>query len=269
VNEMSYNNIIYDSKEGIAFITLNRPKVLNAISYPMMDEINKAMGVVEEDDSIRVLVFRGTGRAFSSGADYKEMDELVGNWQKDPHAYIRHIKKREHSLLLRLRRFQKPTIAEIKGYAIGVAMGMALCCDIRVVSEDAKFGPRFVKLGLLAGDGDCYLLPALVGYGHAMEYLLTGEFITAQDAFRMGLANRIVPIDKLEQTTLEVAKEFMDAAPRAVASTKEALNRVLVPALQADLDNVVQLQSMLKQTEDHPEALKAFLEKRKPKFKGR
>jgi enoyl-CoA hydratase/carnithine racemase len=267
---MSYQNILYKKKDGIAAITFNRPKTLNAVTYPMMEEIKKAMDDAENDPSVRVLIFKGAGRAFSSGADVKEMDDVTAPMAKsDPHAYIKHIQSWEHSLLVAIRKFEKPTIAQVKGYAIGVACGMALCCDMRVVSEEAKFGPRFVKMGLVPGDGDSAMLTALVGFGHAMEYLLTGEYITAQDAYRMGLANRLVPLEQLEQATLELAQTLMDAAPRAVASVKVDLNRVLLPLLESDLEFSVRLQSLLKQTNDHKEALQAFLEKRKPKFTGR
>jgi len=227
---MDYNNIIYEKRDGIAKITLNRPRVLNAISYPMMEEIMKAMDEAEKDDSIMVLIIKGAGRAFSSGADYKEMDKQTAPLaREDPHAYIRHIQKWEHKLLVRIRKFEKPIIAAVHGYAIGVACGIALCCDMRVVSEDAKFGPRFVKLGLLPGDGESSMLPLLVGYGHAMEYLLTGEYIEAKDAYRMGLANRLVPLTQLDQATIELAQKLMEAPLRAVASAKAALNRVLLP----------------------------------------
>jgi enoyl-CoA hydratase/carnithine racemase len=266
---MDYENIIYEKANGIATITLNRPSVLNAVNYPMMAELGSAIASSDCDPSVRVVILRGAGRVFSSGADVKEMDDLVGDWKHDPHAYIRHIESKEHALLLALRKLEKPTIASIRGYAIGVASGMAMCCDMRVITDEAKFGLTFVRMGLVPGDGDLAMLPALVGYGHAMEYLLTGRYITAEDAYRMGLANRVAKAEELDTVTLELAEEVLQAAPRAVASVKTALNRVLLPALRADLEFSVRAQSLLKQTADCKEALIAFLEKRRANFIGR
>jgi enoyl-CoA hydratase/carnithine racemase len=265
---MNYERIIYEKKNGIATITMNRPEVLNAINQAMMTEIMQAMNDAERDLSVLVLVFKGAGRAFSSGFDIKEMGELTELCQKDPHAYIRYLQEWEHTLMLRIRKFEKPTIAAVNGYAIGLAHGMALLCDMRVASMDAKFGPRFVKIGLVPGEGETFVLPALVGYGHAMEYLLTGEYITAEEAYRIGLANRIVPLEQLDQATQELAQKLMDASPIAVASVKAAMNRILMPALQTELEFSVRLLSLVKQTHDHKEAIQALREKRKPKYIG-
>jgi len=266
---VTYENIIFEKLEGIATVTLNRPAVLNAVNYPLMSELRDAIDDAAKDAAVRVLILRGAGRAFSSGADIGEMDDLIGGWRKDPHAYIRHIREQEHSLLLSLRKIEKPTIASIRGYAVGVACGIALCCDMRVMSAEAVFGPTFVRIGLMPGDGDSALLPALVGYGHAMEYLLTGQYIDADAAFRMGLANRVVPADRLDDATNELAEKVLQTAPKAVAACKAALNRVLLPALQADLEFSVREQTLLKQTSDHKDALEAFLAKRHPVFAGR
>ena len=244
----NFENIIYEIKDEIGTITLNRPKVLNAVNYPMMREIMQVLDSAEDDKKVRVIVLKGQGRAFSSGADFKEMDDLVERWKKDPHAYIKNIQQLEHTLLLRLKKFEKPTIAQVKGYAIGIASGIALSCDVRIVSEEAIFGPRFVRLGIMPGDGDTSMLPLLVGFGHAMEYLLTGQDIQAKDAYRMGLANRIVPIEKLDETTKEMAEKFLIAAPRAVASTKAAINSMFVPVVEAELAFSLRMQTPVSYT---------------------
>lgn len=260
---MKLETIILEKRDSVAAVTLNRPQALNALNSLMMRELIETFGDIAKDDDARAVVITGAGKAFCAGADVKEMGAPEG--PMDTYEMMRRV----HKLILGIRSLEKPVIAAVNGYAVGLGCGIALACDIRIASENAIFGERFVRVGLMPGDGDTYLLPLLVGLGRASEFLFTGDDIDAKKAEQMGLVNRVVPPDQLKAVVWELASRLSKGASKAIAATKATMNRFILPALRADLEYSIYAQSRLFETEDHREALRAFREKRKPEFKGR
>ena len=266
---MNYEAIILEKSDGIATITLNRPEKLNALNDKMAEELPRAFDEVATDDSVNAVVITGAGRAFCAGADIQE--RFLGTIEK--------MKRGEINLALEptfpdaalpaLLRIEKPVIASINGPAAGVGCTLTLACDIRIASENARFGFVFVKRGITAEFGSTYFLPRLIGLGKTLELLLTGRIIDAEEAKEIGLVSQVVPADQLETATRELAKNIAESAPIAVRLTKKGIYQ----GVDADLSTQMQWEdfavTMLRQTEDHQEAARAFLEKRQPKFKGR
>ncbi|MGQ9723596.1 MAG: enoyl-CoA hydratase/isomerase family protein [Candidatus Jordarchaeum sp.] len=261
---MGYETIIYEKKNGVGKITLNRPEKLNAMNFQMVDDLVGVLDDISNDDEVRAVIITGAGRAFCSGAELAELGA-----REDPFESLSFMRSFAHRPILALRSLEKPVVAAVNGYALGIGCGIALACDIRIASEDAVFGERFVRIGILPGDGDMYLLPLLIGLGRASELLFTGDDLSGKEAERIGLANRCVPTDKLIEEAEALAQRLAQGATRAIAAIKSALNRRIIPELKQELDYTNLQQSLLYQTEDHNEALKAIKEKRKPVFKGR
>lgn len=261
---MGYETIIYERKDGVGKIILNRPDKLNAVNFQMVDELVDVLDEIDNDDEVRAVIITGAGRSFCSGAELSELGA-----RPDPFDSLIFMRSFAHRPMLAVRSLEKPVIAAVNGYALGIGCGLALACDIRIVSEKAKFGERFVRIGILPGDGDMYLLPLLIGLGKASELLFTGDDVDGKEAERIGLANRCVPADKLDEEAEALAQRLAKGATRAIGAIKAALNRRIIPELKQELDYTNLQQSLLYQTEDHNEALKAIKEKRKPVFKGK
>jgi 2-(1,2-epoxy-1,2-dihydrophenyl)acetyl-CoA isomerase len=261
---LGYETILYEKINGVGKITLNRPDKMNAMNFQMVDEMVDALDEIDLDDEVKAVIITGAGKAFCSGAELTELGA-----RPSPFDSITFMRSFVQRLIITVRSLEKPVIAAVNGYALGIGCGLSLACDIRIASEDAKFGERFVRIGILPGDGDTYILPLLVGLGRASELLFTGDDIEGKEAERIGLVNRCVPADKLEEEAEALAQKLANGATRAIASTKAALNRVILPRLKEELEYVALQQTLLFQTEDHNEALKAVKEKRKPVFKGK
>jgi len=261
---LGYETIIYEKKDGIGKITLNRPDKLNAMNFQMVDELVDVLDEIDLDDEVRAVIISGAGKSFCSGAELTELGA-----RPNPFDSISFMRSFVQRLIITLRSLEKPIIAAVNGYALGIGCGLALACDIRIASEDAKFSERFVRIGILPGDGDTYILPLLVGLGRASELLFTGDDIEGKEAERIGLVNRCIPAEKLEEEAEALAQKLANGATRAIAATKAALNRRILPQLKEELECVALQQTLLFQTEDHNEALKAIKEKRKPIFKGK
>jgi len=264
VARLGYETIIYEKKNGVGKIILNRPEKHNAMNFQMVDEIVDVLDEISLDDEVRAVMITGAGRSFCSGAELAELGA-----RPDPFDSVEFMRSFAHRLILAVRSLEKPVIAAVKGYALGIGCGLALACDIRIAAEDAKFGERFVRIGILPGDGDMYLLPLLVGLGRASELLFTGGDIDGREAERIGLVNKCVPADKVEEEAEALAQRLAKGATRAIAAIKAALNRRIIPQLKEELEFTALQQALLFQTEDHNEALKAIKEKRKPVFKGK
>lgn len=265
---MSERNVNFEIKNGVGYITMDRPAKLNAITIPMTNRILQCLAEAANDSKVRVVVFRGVGRAFSTGADHKEMDSLLEKWRRDPFAYMNYLRTTDQKMILAIRAFDKPTIAAVNGYAIGVGSGIAYACDFRVASTEAKFQEVFVRIGLSPGEGAIALLSRLVGFSKATEMILSGKMVDAEEAFRMGLVTNVVLPDKLESEVDSLAKTLLNCAPLALKAAKSGLNRLMLSELELDMERAAFVLYSLKNTSDHQEALRAFLEKRSPKFKG-
>lgn len=258
-----YNTLIYEKKDNIGVLTVNRPDKLNALSNELTEELQHLLDEIEKDVDLRVVVITGAGdKAFVAGADINELverDALKG----------RDVSRFRQALFARIENLPVPVIAAVNGYALGGGLELALACNIRIASEKAQFGAPEVKLGIIPGDGGTQRLPRLVGLGRAMELILTGEFIDAQEAHRIGLVNRVVSPDELMESVMTLAKKIASRPPLAVKYAKEAVNR----SQEGDTASGYALESYLHAlactTEDKKEGVTAFLEKRKGQFKGK
>jgi enoyl-CoA hydratase/carnithine racemase len=259
---MTYATIIVERRGGIGYLTLNRPKVFNAISEQMIREMKAAIDELHQDLSVGVVIITGAGRAFQSGADIQELSRMspldILRWNQ---GVVENLEA--------LEKMRPPAIAAINGYALGGGLELALACTLRVAAESAKFGVPEVKLGILPGAGGTQRLPRLISKGLAAEIILTGEPIDAKEAFRIGLVNRVVPDDQLMTAAEALARKILENAPIAVALAKDAMevgkNLPLEGAIQYAQKNCITCFA----TEDMKEGTAAFLEKRKAQFKGR
>ena len=257
-----YKTIRIEKKEGIGYLTLNRPEVRNAFNHEMIDEIRDALRLIDIDEEIRVLIITGAGKAFQAGADIAELSVMkpmdILRWNE---GIVR--------INAALEKLRQPVIAAINGAAMGGGLELAISCTLRVIEESAKMAIPEVKLGIIPGTGGTQRLPRLIGKGRAAEILLTGEPIDAQEAYRIGLVNEVVPDGEAVNGAEEMALKIMANAPIAVEMAKDALeigkDLPLEHAVQYSQKNCVACFS----TEDMKEGMSAFLERRKADFKGK
>lgn len=260
---MNFDNILYEVKNQIAYVTVNRPKVLNALSIATITEIGNAMQAAKDDANVRVVILSGSGeKAFVAGADINELKSANAEVGKQ-------YALRGQQVLNLIENLGKPVIAAINGFALGGGCELALGCTMRFAADTAKLGQPEVKLGIMAGFGGSQRLPRLVGKGMGMHLLLTGETITAQEALRIGLVNAVVPAGELTAYVEGVAQKIIANAPLAIRYTMEAVNHGLDMTLAEGLYLEATLFSITCATEDKNEGTGAFLEKRAASFKGR
>jgi enoyl-CoA hydratase len=265
---MAYETIIVEKKDGVARITFNRPEVLNAFNPKMSEELKKAVKDIGGDKSVRVVVMTGAGdRAFMSGADidktilaWVEMTKKGGSVLKDHKVFFSPTS---------LEQLPQPVIAAVNGFAMGMGCEIALGCDIRIAADTAQFGQPEIKLGIMCGGGGSVRLTRLVGQGKALEMCLTGDPISAAEAYRIGLVNQVVPAAELENAVAVMVKKFMSKGAVAVDSTKKSIYATMGMPMEEAIENEGKLFSDIFKTEDAEEGAKAFLEKRKPSFKGK
>lgn len=260
---MGYETLIVERANGIATIVMNRPEARNALDLIMRREMLGVLDEVEADPSSRVVILTGAGGHFCSGGDVKTM--------RKPHtaAEGRGRVGMLNKMVLRLVSFPLPTIAMVDGYAVGAGSNLALCCDLIVASDRAKFGELFCKIGLAADGGGTWLLSRVVGMARAKELVFTGDVIDAAEAARIGLVNRVVPAAALETTTRALAEKIAAGPPLALRLDKEMLNRAASTDLAAALEVEAFSQGLAIASEDHKEGVAAFFDKRPPKFTGR
>ncbi len=261
---MAYHEIIYEKESGLAIITFNRPEVRNALNYLAIDEALEAAGDADTDDSVRVLILTGAGdKAFVAGADIEELRARNTLTELGKRSAQRRV------LANLLETMSKPTIAAINGFAVGTGLELALACTIRIASENAKFGQPEINLGIMPGNGGTQRLPRLVGEGRAMEMILTGDLIDAQEACRIGLVNRVVPQAELMPYVKELATKLAAKPPLAVKLAKNAIHTGLNLSLNDGIEYENKLFAILCGSQDKQEGIAAFLEKRRPNFQGR
>jgi len=257
-------SFLYDKKDGIATITLNRPERLNAVTFEVYHELTDFIAKLGDEDDVRVVVITGAGRAFCSGGDVRDIiGELTG---RDSEGLLQ-FTRLTCELIRNMRALPKPIIASLTGTVAGAGACIALASDIRIAAEEAKIAFIFVKVGLAGTDmGATYLLPRVVGLAKATELLMTGDFVEAAEAERIGLYNRVVPRDQLETATLEFAQKLAQGPALGIAKTKEMLNREMHMPFDSAMDAEAVTQALCMQTPDFKEAHAAFLEKRPAKF---
>jgi enoyl-CoA hydratase len=253
--------------EGIVLVELNRPDRLNALTFAMFEELSELCREVEADASARVLVLTGRGRGFCAGLDLEDAAKLaemtIPQMLREQEGWARAITGFRHQPL--------PVIAAVNGAAAGAGMALALAADIRLASPKAKFNAAFVKIGLSGGDvGTSWMLPRIVGLGRAAEIMLTGKFVAAEAAERIGLVNEVVEEERLIEAAVALGTEIASNSPFGIRLTKQVLqSNIDAPSLEAALELENRNQTLTSQTEDMAEALGAFLEKRPPRFSGR
>src|SRR5271166_1126188 len=258
-----YQNLHLETKNHIAYITIDRPKVLNALSMATMDELRRAFAAAKDDAEVRVVILTGAGeKAFVAGADISELA------QQSPIS-AKEYTHRGQAIVDSIENLGKPVIACINGFALGGGCELALACTMRLASENAKLGQPEVKLGLIPGYGGTQRLSRLVGKGLAMQQILTGEMITAQEAYRIGLVNEVLPQGELIPRAEAIASKIIANAPLAIQYSIEAVNRGFDMMLADGLFMEATLFGVCCATEDKNEGTRAFLEKRPPQFKGR
>ena len=260
---MTFANLLLEKKNSIAYLTVNRPKVLNALNIATLEELGAAFTEIRDDASLRVVILTGAGeKAFVAGADISELGELDEASGKE----FAHCGQAVFDLIENLG---KPVIACVNGFALGGGCELAMACTMRLASENAKFGQPEVKLGFLPGYGGTQRLPRLVGKGMAMQLVLTGEIITAREALRIGLVNEVTPPADLIPRAESIAQKILANAPLAVQHAMEAVNKGMEMTLAQGLALEADLFSACCRTEDKKEGTAAFLEKRAAQFKGR
>ena len=260
---MEWKNLTYEKKDRIALITINRPKSLNSLNAETMEELDKAFAEVEQDDGTWAAIITGAGsKAFVSGADIQQFTRL-----KAPDS--QHFALQGQTIFRRIEDMGKPVVAAINGYALGGGCELIMACTLRIASEKARFGQPEVKLGLIPGYGGTWRLPRLVGKGKALELILTGDMISAQEALSLGLVNAVVPPDKLLETAFEMVKKIITNSPLALKLAIQAINHGLDTDQVTGNHHEASLFGICFASEDKEEGVKAFLEKRKPVFTGR
>jgi enoyl-CoA hydratase/carnithine racemase len=261
------SDLLYDVKDKVATITLNRPDKLNAFTGEMIDAWQKALADAQADDGVNVVVVTGAGRAFCSGGDVGRM--RGGDTSPSALDGKNTLWEGVHRVPKQLEAMDKPVIAMVNGLAVGAGMGMSVMCDIRIAAESARFSTGYVKVGLVPGDGDTYFLPRLVGAAKALELLWTADFIEAPEALRLGIVQRVVPDAQLKEATYTLAHQIADGPQIPIRMIKRLVYQSLKLDLRTHLDLVSSHMSIVRQTADHAEGVAAFKEKRAAKFQGR
>lgn len=265
---MTYKTILIEHDARIARLTLNRPEKLNAINNLMEDELADAIDTLNSDDRVGVVILTGEGKAFSAGGDIGEMPGSAGEDKPHNAEEIRRSFRKPQAIVLGLHRMQKPVIGMINGVAAGAGFDLACACDIRIGSPKSRFLAAFIRVGLFPGWGGMWLYAKALGIPKAAELIFTGDFLESEEAYRLGLLNKLVPEENLDSATMEMAHKIANGPPIALRLSK----LMLYKALEMDLDTAMQmsaaLESITLSSEDHKEGIAAFKGKRKPDYDG-
>lgn len=258
-----YQNLLFDNNDGVVRISLNRPAVHNALSLDLIGEITAAIQEAEQDPTVRVIVLTGEGeKAFCSGADLKtamESEKSAGEMLRDGY----------NPMIEALRNIPKPVICRLNGLAVGAGCSLALACDVIISIEDAYMSQMFVHIGLMPDAGASFFLPRLVGMARAFELASTGRKVYAPEAVQIGLINRSVTREKLEEAVEEAVSSYRNAPTQAIGAMKKVLNRSFESNLSEILNLEMENQDMLYKTRDAIEGISSFLQKKKPDYQGR
>ncbi len=257
-----YETIIVKKEEGIAWITINRPHRLNAFTWEVATEFSSAVDEIEEDKEVKCVVITGAGdKAFSAGGDLSFFMEMTPITAPE-------VSEKGHELMRKIEKSSKPYIAAINGFCMGGGLELVLACDFRIAAEHAQLGSPEIQRGLIPGWGGTQRLPRIVGLSKAKELIMIGDQITAQEALEIGLLNKVVPMDKLDEEVKAFAKRFVEGPPIALKYAKHALNIGTQVPLEAGLKIESEAFGVIFSTKDVEEGISSFFEKRKPEFKG-
>lgn len=281
---MAHQYLRVEKLDGVLRVTMHDPPTRNAMGQEMATELLQELDRFEGDPEDRVLLLTGTEPSFCSGANVRRFDRDIQERESEAtdgpalawgkmearHGSRERLDKALASRVpLRIHELQKPSLASVNGHAMGVGMGVALACDIRIASEGAIFSEAFVKMGLIPGDGSCWQLPKLIGLSNTFLLQYTGDRVDGNEAFRMGLVSKVVPDGELMATTMELASRMAKGPTQSISLIKYLVHKSLETNFQESLEIAHTAQEVARQTEDHKEAVRAFLEKRQPEFKAR
>ena len=280
---MAYQFIQVEYRDGVLLLTMHDPSTRNAMGQEMAREIFQELDRFEVDPDGRVLLMTGTEPSFCSGANVRRFDRDIQEREETEEAptlpwggmeaQLSSRERQDRSLgpqvVQRIHELQKPSIAAVNGHAMGVGMGISLSCDIRIASEKAVFSEAFVRMGLIPGDGSSWQLPRIIGLSNTFLLQYTGDRVDGNEAYRMGLVSKVVPHEELMPAATELASRLAQGATQSMSLIKYLVHKSLETNLQHSLEIAHAAQELARKTEDHKEAVQAFLEKRTPKFKGR
>ncbi len=267
VDYSRYQSLLIEKSNKVATVTLNRPQRLNAINDVMHRELEEFFGEINGDSEVNAIILTGAGRAFCAGGDITGF--ASGGGADEPPGVSPTFSRGPRRLILNLLEVEAPIVVALNGAAVGVGATIALLGDVIIASEAARIADTHVRVGLVAGDGGAVIWPLLVGVHRAKEYLMTGDFIDAATAERIGLVNHVVPAGELLPKARELAERLANSATWAIRWTKASVNKTIRDRLNLILDTSLAFEALSSGTEDHREATRAFMEKREPEFKGR
>lgn len=259
---MEYKHIIFAKKDGIGYVTMNREKALNALNTDVLTELKHVFTSIDQDDAVKIAIITGKGRAFIAGADIGQMAELSGSEGRD-------MTIQGQEVMESIENITKPVIAAINGFALGGGNELSMACDIRIASENAKFGQSEVNLGIIPGYGGTQRLPRLVGKGMAKKLIYSAEMIDAAEAYRIGLVDEVVPAEELMDAAEKLARTIMSKAPISIKMAKVAINNGMNCDLKTGVQFEAEAYTSTFVSEDRIEGMTAFLQKRKAEFKNR
>ena len=257
---MKYRNILYEKKEGIGTITLHRPDSMNALNSEVFRELKNILEEIESDDEVAVVIITGSNKFFAAGADLKEVGEI--STPLKAHRFIQDAQ----AVFNMLEDLEKPVIAAVSGLALGGGCELTLACDLRIAAENAVFGQPEIKIGVIPGGGGTQRLPRIVGVTKAKELLYTGDFINAEEAYRVGLINKIVPVASLMDEARKMALKIASQPRNALKYAKMAVNEGMGMDIKSAMAYEARCFEILFSTQDQKEGMRAFIEKRKPVF---
>src|SRR5947208_899400 len=261
-----FQHLLISQDNSVLTITMNRPEVLNAFNDTMLGELNEAIEAAAQHDTVRCIVITGAGGGFGSGQDLKALAAVRSTTETGK--VSEHLQK-YHRLINAIRHMPKPVIAAVRGVAAGISCNLALACDMRIAADDARFIEAFARIGLVPDGGGGYFLPRLVGVGKALELSMLADEVRGPEAERIGLVNRCVPLEEFEEATQALAQRLAKGPTRAYALIKKLIYTSAESDLQTSMRLEGELQDMAFETEDHQNAVMAFLQKRQPEYKGR
>lgn len=267
-SQQTQPTLLYEVRDHVATITLNRPEALNAFNDDLLGNWELALDRAQRDQDVRVVLVTGTGRAFCVGGDVRAMGEKRSE-DSTPITRRNHLKETVHRVALAAAALDKPYIAAVNGPAVGAGMDMASMADIRIASNSARFAMSYVKVGIIPGDGGCYYLPRIVGMAKALDLIWSGRFMSADEALAAGYVSRVVPADDLMQETLALAREYAKGPSVAIQLAKSLAYRSADTTLEAGLHLAQLAMTIAQTTEDAREGPRAFVEKREARFAGR
>ena len=261
-------SVLYEEKNNICLITLNREDTRNALTPDVINELVNILENVDKNQNISCAILTGAGKSFSSGGNLHEINEMTGKEKMSQREIENWYRYGIQKIPSTFNKIDVPVIAAVNGHAIGAGNDLCTMCDIRIASEEAKFSESFLRIGIIPGDGGSWFLPKIIGLSRAAEMILTCDVLNAEKALEWGLISQIVPQEKLLDTAMELAKKIVNNPPEAIRRAKRLLRLSQNINLNTALEMAASQQSLLQMTNDHKEAIQALIERRKPEYKN-